>query len=76
VRALGHVRIATPIAAALLLLMLVRAIGFGFSFLATRESLVVRAPDSLQQLQHNLRPLRQHIEGQTPLFAREPERTT
>lgn len=63
VRAFGRVRIAAPVAAVLVLLVLVGSIGFGFSFLAApANGWLQKAPDSLQQLQRKLRPLRQHIE--------------
>jgi predicted PurR-regulated permease PerM len=63
VRALGRVRITAPFAAALVLFVFVVGIGFGFSFLATPANhWLQKAPDSLQQLQRKLRPLRQHIE--------------
>jgi predicted PurR-regulated permease PerM len=63
VRGLGRVKIAAPIAAVLVLLVLVGSIGFGFSFLAAPANhWLQKAPDSLQQLQRKLLPLRQHIE--------------
>ena len=63
VRALGRVRIAASVAAALALFVLVAAIGFGFSFLAPPASAwLQKAPDSLQQLQRKLVPLRHSVE--------------
>ena len=62
-RAFGRLKIAAPIAAAVILLMLVGCIGFGISFLAAPANAWLQtAPASLQKLQQKLLPLRRHIE--------------
>jgi predicted PurR-regulated permease PerM len=62
-RALGRLKIAAPIAAAVILLILVGCIGFGISFLAAPANAWLQtAPASLQKLQQKLLPLRRHIE--------------
>lgn len=62
-RSLSRLRIAAPIAAALALVVLVAGTGFGISLLATpANAWLQRAPESLQQLQRKLLPLRQHLE--------------
>jgi len=63
VRGLGRLRIPAGVAAALILLVVVGGTAFGISFLAApANGWLQKAPESLQQLQRKLLPLRQRIE--------------
>lgn len=62
VRALMRLRIPPPLSAALLLLAVVAAIGYGLSALAApATSWVQKAPAGLQQLQHKLLPMKKSM---------------
>ena len=64
VRGLGKLRIRAPFGAAIILLSLVGAIGYGISFLAAPAAgWLEKAPYSLQQFQQKLMPLKQPMQS-------------
>ena len=64
VRGLGKLRIRAPFGAAIVLLSLVGAIGYGISFLAAPAAeWLAKAPYSLQQFQQKLVPLKEPMES-------------
>lgn len=63
VRALAKAKIPPPLGAAILLLGLIAALGYGISFLATPAAgWLEKAPYGLQQLQRRLLPLKKSVE--------------